>query len=82
MAKKRKAKPRPCKLLLSLALTGLVLCIIGCTGVSPEELAMFRQKTAIVKEMSIRCEVDATLCCPALKEAARAMETITLACGD
>jgi hypothetical protein len=63
-----------------LVMVGL-MCV-SCTGVSPEELAMFRQKTAIVKEMSVRCEASPDLCCPALKEAARSMETMTLAVGD
>jgi hypothetical protein len=71
------------KVVLLLCWLGFVAGMLcGCTGVSPEELAMFRQKSAIVKEMSMRCEASPDLCCPALKEAARAMETITLACQD
>jgi hypothetical protein len=70
------------KKLLIICSVLLALPIIGCTSVTPEELAEFKTKSALVKEMSIRCETDTALCCPALKEAARAMETVIVAVED
>ena len=69
-------------LVLCLALTGIIVMLVGCTTITPEELAAFKQKRDIIKAMSVKCQNEPVLCCPALQEAARAMETVVTACED
>jgi hypothetical protein len=63
-----------------LVMVGL-MCV-SCTGVSPEELASFKTKRAIVAEQHNKCATDPAACCAGLAEAERALDTVILACQD
>jgi hypothetical protein len=70
------------KLLARIGITLMAFSLIGCTSVTPEELASFKTKLAIVREMHNKCASDPAACCNGLGEAERAMETIITACED
>jgi hypothetical protein len=71
------------KVVLLLCWLGFVAGMLcGCTGVSPEELASFKTKRAIVAEQHNKCATDPAACCAGLAEAERALDTVILACQD
>jgi starvation-inducible outer membrane lipoprotein len=67
--------------IVGLILTACLL-LAGCSGVSPEELAAFKTKAAIVTEMHNKCATDPAACCKGLEEAERALDTVILAIED
>lgn len=70
--------------ILPILLLCCVLCVAGCTSVTPTELARFKAQRDTVQNMAAKCETAQTkeICCQGLAEAVKAMDTMVTAAQD